>query len=164
MTEPVTHLVNIESILAPERTCCDLQATSKKRAIEEIAQHLARVTHTLSAEDIYERLIGRETLGTTAIGNGIAIPHCRIEDCHEIIGGLYKLASPIDFEAFDDEPVSLLFVLLVPAEEVDEHLHALAMLAQHFESAQFRQNLMSATNDTQLFEQAIKELPADHSV
>ncbi|MEX2326518.1 MAG: PTS sugar transporter subunit IIA, partial [Pseudomonadales bacterium] len=118
--------MNIESILAPERTFCCLTAGSKKKAIEEAARLIANVSDNLSAEEIYERLISREKLGTTAIGHGIAIPHCRMNDCNEIVGGLFRLEAPVDFDAFDDEPVHILFVLLVPEVEVDDHLKTLA--------------------------------------
>ncbi len=147
--------VNIESILSPERTCADITAGSKKRAIEQAAVQIAEAQRNLSAQDIYEKLISREKLGTTAIGHGIAIPHCRIDACDEIIGGLFRLETPVDFEAFDDEPVSILFVLLVPTEEVDEHLQTLAMLAKCFESDDYRRRLLDATSDQDLFDRAI---------
>lgn len=148
--------MNIESILAPERTCVGITAGSKKRAIEQAAIQIAEAQHNLSAQDIYERLISREKLGTTAIGHGVAIPHCRIDACQEIVGGLFKLESPVDFEAFDDEPVSILFVLLVPTEEVDEHLQTLAMLAKNFESDTYRRRLLDAENDQELYDRAIE--------
>ncbi|MEX1236958.1 MAG: PTS sugar transporter subunit IIA, partial [Pseudomonadales bacterium] len=111
------------------------------------------------AEEIYERLISREKLGTTAIGHGIAIPHCRMNDCNEIVGGLFRLEAPVDFDAFDDEPVHILFVLLVPEVEVDDHLKTLAMLASLFESEAYRSNLLGAEDDRDLYERAIAEIP-----
>ncbi|XOV87268.1 MAG: PTS sugar transporter subunit IIA [Pseudomonadota bacterium] len=146
--------MDIESILTPERTRCGLAAASKKRAIEEAATLIATAAG-LNANEIYDRLIAREKLGTTAIGEGIAIPHCRIEGCTEIIGGLFRLDSAVDFDAFDNQPVQLLFVLLVPGEEVDEHLQALGMLARRFESSEYRESLLSASGDRDLFERAV---------
>lgn len=151
--------MNIETILVPERTRCGITAASKKRAIEEVAVLIAEAIDTLSADDVYEKLIGREKLGTTAIGHGIAIPHCRIEGCDDIVGSLFRLDTPVDFGAFDDEPVSILFVLLVPIEEVEDHLEALAMLAQRFESDNYRDSLMTAAGDQDLFEKAIAAVP-----
>ncbi len=146
--------MDIESILAPERTRCGLAAASKKRAIEEAAMLIADAAG-LNAEEIYDRLFAREKLGTTAIGEGIAIPHCRIDSCTEIIGGLFRLDTGVDFDAFDDKPVQLLFVLIVPGEEVDEHLQALGMLARRFESREYRESLLRATGDKELFERAV---------
>ncbi|MEX2489044.1 MAG: PTS sugar transporter subunit IIA [Pseudomonadales bacterium] len=149
--------MNLASILTPERTCCDLEASSKKRAIEEAAGHIARTLPRLDAAEIYENLINREKLGTTAIGHGIAIPHCRMQNCDEIVGGLFKLRQPINFEAFDDQPVQIMFVLLVPAEEVEDHLATLAMLAERFESEKFREHLLQATSDRELYERATQD-------
>ncbi|MCB1691946.1 MAG: PTS sugar transporter subunit IIA [Pseudomonadales bacterium] len=149
--------MNIHSILTPERTHYGLQAASKKRAIEEAAGLIAADVQDLAAGDIYEQLMNREKLGTTAIGHAIAIPHCRVAACSGIVGSLFKLASPVDFDAFDDEPVSVLFVLLVPTEEVDEHLQALAMLARKFESEPYRKRLMSASDDRSLYEAAVAD-------
>lgn len=147
--------MDIQSILSPERTHNGLVAASKKRAIETAAIQIAESIDGLEASEIYEHLMGREKLGTTAIGHGIAIPHCRIKGCGEIVGSLFKLDNPVDFDAFDDEPVSVLFVLLVPTEEVDEHLQTLAMLARRFESAAYRISLMEATSDQDLYERAV---------
>jgi len=149
--------MNIASILTPERTRCDLEASSKKRAIEEAARHIGKSLPDLDSAEIYENLINREKLGTTAIGHGIAIPHCRLANCDEIVGGLFKLSQPTDFDAFDEQPVQIMFVLLVPAEEVDDHLETLATLAQRFETESFRDQLLQATTDQQLYERATQE-------
>ena len=141
-----------------------MTAGSKKRAIEEAAIRISKGIGHLSAEDIYERLINREKIGTTAIGHGIAIPHCRMDDCAEIVGALFRLDTPVDFGAFDEEPVKILFVLLVPAEEVEEHLHALAMLAERFESEEYRRSLSTAMDDAELYRRAIADIPLHNSM
>ena len=99
--------VNIESILAPGRSHCKIKATSKKRTLEEISIELAATLSGINAEDLYSRLINREKIGTTAIGNGIAIPHCRLDQLDNIVGALFTLDQAIDFQAFDEEPVNL---------------------------------------------------------
>jgi len=68
----------------------------------------------LDENQIFNNLVARERLGSTGIGQGIAIPHCRLEDCKRVVGALLTLSEPIDFDAIDNEPVDLLFVLLVP--------------------------------------------------
>ena len=150
--------MKIESILTPDRTHAKIVAGSKKRAIEEAAIQISRGIEDLSAEEIYERLIGREKIGTTAIGHGIAIPHCRIDNYPDIIGALFRLDTPVDFGAFDDEPVRIMFVLLVPSEEVDQHLQTLAMLAERFESDEYRRSLLTAI-DAELYKRAIADIP-----
>lgn len=149
--------MEIDNVLAPTRTYCNITASSQKRALEEVALKLADSVDSITAEDIFSRLVSREKLGSTAIGHGIAIPHCRLEGCNEILGGLFTLKEPVDFMAFDDQPVNLLFVLLVPAEEVDEHLQVLAMLAKRFESASYRDHLSRATSDAELYQMAVAD-------
>jgi len=150
--------VNIESILAPERSFCAISAASKKRAIEEVAEKLANCIEGISTLELYNKLTSREKIGTTAIGHGIAIPHCRLESCKTITGGIFTLSTPIDFGAFDDELVKVLFVLLVPQEEVDEHLQVLAMLAKRLDSEKYRNSLIAADQHQTLYRSAIADL------
>ena len=129
--------MEIASILVPERTFSDVETTSKKRASEKVSNLIASVELGLDAHELYNKLIAREKLGPTAIGNGIAIPHCRIA-CSSIVGSLFRLSNWIEFGALDDLPVRIMFVLLVPQYEAKDHLHTLAMLARKFESEMYR--------------------------
>lgn len=146
--------MDIESILSPEHTFCNVEATSKKRAIEIAAELLSR-NSGFTSDEAYRGLIAREKLGPTALGNGIALPHCRLEHCASTVCGVFRLAQPIDFEAIDDEPVSLMFVLLFPHDEEEDHLRTLAMLARRFESPDYRAHLLEASNDTELYRMAL---------
>lgn len=148
--------MKIDSILVPERTVCGLDASSKKKAIELAAEEIVETLPHLSIGDVYRGLIDREKLGSTAIGKGVAIPHCRLKNCEAIIGGLFVLSDAIDFGAYDDEPVKVMFVLLVPESETTEHLEALAMLAGCFENDAYRGSLMEATSDVDLFNRALQ--------
>ena len=150
--------MNIKSILAPERTYCRLTAASKKRVLEDAATKIAASLPGIHAEELFEKLIGREKIGTTAIGDGVAIPHCRLDGCSGIVGSMLTLSHAVDFQAFDKQPVDVLFVLLVPTEEVDEHLQVLAMLAKRFESAAYRETLTKATSDAELYKVATADL------
>ena len=153
--------MNIRSILTPDRTAGSLQASSKKRAIEIIAEHIADSIPGLETGVIYRRLIEREKLRSTAIGSGVALPHSRLPDCDSIVGGLFVFDEPIDFSAYDDMPVQIIFTLLVPETETDEHLAALAMLAERFEQSAFRQKLLDAASNEDLYELAISMDDAD---
>ena len=143
------------SILAPERTHHNLVAASKKKAIEEVSTRMVKALPMLDTEQVYESLTSREKLGSTAIGNGVAIPHCRLACCDGIVGGLFRLEQPVDFGAYDRQDVRLLFVLLVPTREVDEHLEVLAMLARRFESEPYITGLLQAKSDRELYEAAL---------
>ena len=147
--------MNIDSILIPERTICSLRASSKKRAFELAAKHINRSVPHLEIGDVYRGLIEREKLGSTAVGDGIAIPHCRLEGCDSITGSLFVLEDPIDFLAHDDGPVSIMFVLLVPASETTEHLATLGMLAERFQIEGYRKDLMTAKNNAELYKRAL---------
>jgi PTS system nitrogen regulatory IIA component len=147
--------MNIESILAASRTFCNIEATSKKRAIEKAAILIAESLPLLDSSEIYNKLIAREKLGPTALGNGIALPHCRLEGCTEIVGALFTLETPIDFSAMDDLPVTIMFILMVPEQEVDKHLKTMAMLAARFESEEYRNGLITARHNQELFERAL---------
>lgn len=149
--------MDIQTILAPTRTTCSLNAGSKKRAIELAAEHIGASLPDLNVGNLYRGLLERERLGSTAIGHGVAIPHCRLEDCNKIVGALFVFSDPIDFSAPDEIPVSIMFVLLVPANETDEHLSALAMLAERFDQEDYRNALISAKTDTELYQRALLE-------
>jgi len=147
--------MNIESILVPERTKAQLQASSKKRALENIAEIIHENLPEITSEDLTASLIARERLGTTALGLGIAIPHCRFAKCRQITGSLFQFQEGIDFGAYDNQLVNIVFVLLVPLDEVNEHLDVLAMLAGRFKAKEFRDALQAATSDQELYQSAI---------
>lgn len=143
--------MQIESILSPGRTLCSAPGSSKKRILENIAQFICEDFPSINPNKLFDCLIARERLGSTALGHGIAIPHCRIKDCSSIIGSLVKLQQAVDFDASDGQPVDLLFVLLVPEQAHDEHLNVLATLAERFSKPAFCQQLRSATDSESLF-------------
>ncbi|MCB1644104.1 MAG: PTS sugar transporter subunit IIA [Pseudomonadales bacterium] len=153
--------MNIESILTRERTHANIQAASKKRAIEKAAIFIAETDDSLDTQDVYNHLIAREKLGTTALGFGIAIPHCRLPACQKITGGLFTLEEPVDFDAFDDQLVSTLFVILVPEDEVEEHLKVLGALAGRFEDENFRKRLTRARTNDDLYNVMVEAFKPD---
>ncbi len=147
--------MDIQSILTPGRTLSGIEGISKKRALEILANTIAEDVPDIDADDLFRRLIARERLGSTGIGQGIAIPHCRIDNCDRTLGALITLKEPIDFDAIDSEPVDVLFAMLVPEQAGDEHLHTLASLASSLNEADYRQRLRAAGNDQELYDAAI---------
>ena len=148
--------MNIYEILDLDRTYANLSASSKKKAIELIAEIISSSLTNLKQGDIYRGLIEREKLGTTAIGQGIAIPHCRLSKCDKIVGGLFVFDKALDFSAPDEEGVNILFTLLVPEDENSEHLKTLAMLAKGFSNADTKRQLLDACSNQKLYESALK--------
>lgn len=143
--------ISIQSILAPELTLCGVPGSSKKRILELIASHVAETHAELDENRIFNNLVARERLGSTGIGQGIAIPHCRLENCRRVIGALLTLAEPIPFDAIDNEPVDLLFVLIVPQEATSEHLELLSQLAEKFNDRDFCQRLRQCRDSKDLY-------------
>jgi PTS system nitrogen regulatory IIA component len=143
--------MNLNSILSPELTFCKVQGVSKKRLLETSAALIASKIPDVDATQIYDALIAREQLGSTGLGDGIAIPHCRIPRTQKTIGCLVQLAEPVDFDAIDNKPVDLLFFLLVPENTLAGHLDTLRMLAENFSKPEFCRRLRAANNDAELY-------------
>jgi PTS system nitrogen regulatory IIA component len=145
----------IDSILTPERTVKSAPVSSKKKVLEYLGSFIAEHIPESSADEIYERLLNRERMGSTGIGEGIAIPHCRLKQCEKTFGVLLQLEEPIDFDAIDQQPVDLIFALLVPEEATDEHLKTLSMLAQKLSQADYREALRNSPDSLNLYQRAI---------
>jgi len=147
--------IGIEDILTPERALLNVAVTSKKKLLEFLAGFVTEQLPGSTADDIFDRLLSRERLGSTGIGEGIAIPHCRLRYCEQAIGILMKLEEPVDFDSIDGKPVDLVFALLVPEEATEEHLQVLAMLAENFSNAQYREALRNAPDTRHLYQRAL---------
>lgn len=147
--------MQLEDILSPDRCHCRIEGISKKRILNKISEIISENIDSLEPSDVFEALMAREQLGTTGLGNGIAIPHCRLAPCQDIIGALVTLDKPIDFDSLDGEPVDILFVLLVPREENDEHVKTLAQLATLFNDEDFCYTVRHTLDSEDLYNIAI---------
>jgi PTS system nitrogen regulatory IIA component len=147
-------MADITRILSKECTRASVDAHSRKRAIEAAADLLADNYPELSARKLFDELMARERLGSTGLGEGVAIPHCRIP-CGQVLGAFLRLAEAVDYDAIDAEHVDLLFVLVVPPEETTAHLELLANLARVFSDADNRKRLRGCTSDSELYEQLV---------
>jgi len=119
----------LHDLLTPDSIISPLKANGKKQALQDIAQRAAAITG-LSEREIFETLLQRERLGSTGIGDGIAIPHGRSARLDRLRGLFVRLEKPIDFDALDGQPVDILFVLLAPEGAGADHLKALARVAR----------------------------------
>ncbi len=139
----ITPLLRLANVQAE----CD--TTSKKRLFEQASQ-LVQDSHAVSAAEVFESLFAREKLGSTALGYGIAIPHGRIKHLKETACAFLRLKTPIEFDAPDNQPVDLVFVLLAPAAATDMHLQILGELAAMFSDENFRTSLRAAPDAASL--------------
>jgi len=133
----------IAQILPSSHVVLDLEASSKARLFE-VAGQLFEGTLGVTPASVAASLAAREKLGSTGLGQGIAIPHGRIKGLRRAAGAYARLATPIEFEAPDGKPVGQVFVLLVPEQATEEHLQLLSELAQMFSERRFREQLAAA--------------------
>ncbi|MFZ1641959.1 MAG: PTS sugar transporter subunit IIA [Candidatus Contendobacter sp.] len=153
-------VMDIMDLITRERLVCDSEVTSKKRVIEVLSELLAMGQVGLTARPIFDSLIGRERLGSTGLGHGVALPHGRFSQSRQAIGAFVKLRQGVDFDAIDRQPVDLVFGLLVPDHYTDEHLKILAYLAEMFSDRSFCQQLRETNSDQALFERLRNWQPA----
>ncbi len=135
----------ISQILPAENVILDAEATSKKRVFERVGI-LFENNLQIARSQVFDSLFSREKLGSTGLGQGVAIPHGRIKNMREAVAAFVKTQFPIPFDAPDGQPVNLIFVLLVPERATDVHLQLLGELAQMFSDKAFREQLQ-ASND-----------------
>ena len=126
--------------------------SSKKRALEILSETLAFQDSNLNKSKVLDALLAREKLGSTALGNGIAIPHSRMPELDNIYASVLKLEEGIEYEASDDQPVNFLFSLIVPEDANDEHLQILGSLAELLDNEQIREAIHKSTNSSELFQ------------
>ncbi|MGU3496827.1 PTS IIA-like nitrogen regulatory protein PtsN [Xanthobacteraceae bacterium A53D] len=119
----------LADLLARDAVFPALRASSKKQALQELAQHAATLLDR-DPREIFETLLQRERLGSTGVGNGIAIPHGKLPNLDRLFGAFARLEKPIDFESLDGEPVDLIFLLLAPEAAGADHLKSLARVAR----------------------------------
>lgn len=135
----------IGKILPVSHIVLDMEVSSKKRLFEQVGEML-ETDAGLTRADVFECLFAREKLGTTGLGHGVAIPHGRTAGVSEVTAAFVRTREPIDFDAPDNQPVSLVFVLLVPEDAMGEHLEILSHLAERFSEKNVRDALLRCSN------------------
>ncbi len=139
----------ISKLLPPSNVLVELDVSSKKRVFEQVGL-LFENNHQIARSQVFDSLFAREKLGSTGLGQGVAIPHGRIKGLKEALGALVRMKASIPFDAPDGQPVALVFVLLVPDRATDVHLQILSELAQMFSDKIFRERLLSASGASEL--------------
>jgi nitrogen PTS system EIIA component len=142
--------MEIIDLLAPEAVIPALRAAGKKQLLQELAHHAARLTQ-IPERRIFETLNERERLGSTGMGQGIAIPHGRIGGLSRISGLFARLDTPVAYEAVDDQPVDLVFLLLAPETAGADHLKALARVSRLLRNQPTCEKLRAATKSEVIY-------------
>jgi PTS system nitrogen regulatory IIA component len=139
----------IAKLLPPSNILLDLDVTSKKRMFEQ-AGLLFENNQGIGRSIVFDSLFARERLGSTGLGQGVAIPHGRIKGLKDAVGAFVRLASPVPFDAPDGNPVNLVFFLLVPEQATERHLQILSELAQLFSDRELRERLATEKDPSSL--------------
>jgi PTS system nitrogen regulatory IIA component len=126
--------MDLSDLLSKDAVISRLKAKSKKQAIQELAAKAAELTG-LSEREVFDTLLQRERLGSTGVGQGIAIPHGKLIRLDRLVGVFARLDKPVDFDSLDEEPVDLVFLLLAPEGAGADHLKALARIARQLRDA-----------------------------
>ncbi|MFZ9723353.1 MAG: PTS IIA-like nitrogen regulatory protein PtsN [Burkholderiaceae bacterium] len=141
----------ISQLLLANSVLIDVEATSKKRVFERVGL-LFEERRGIARAKVFDSLFARERLGSTGLGEGIAIPHGRIKGIEEAVAAVVRLAEPIAFDAPDGKPVSLLIFLLVPEQATQEHLELLSEVAEMVSDAGLREALLASQTSQMLYD------------
>ena len=141
--------MTISALLTPQCIFIDTEISSKKKLLELIANVVADRTR-LSESSIYANLLNRERLGSTALGQGFAVPHARVADLERTLGCFFRLKEAVNFEAPDDRPVDLVFTVIIPEEATEEHLVILSSLARIFSDPEVCEAIRKATSKDEI--------------
>ena len=141
--------MHLGDLIAPEAVIPSLKVKSKKQLLTELSAHAARVAG-LPERDIFDVLLQRERLGSTGLGQGVAIPHGKMAGLKRIVGVFARLPEPVDFDAVDGRPVDIVFLLLAPEGAGADHLKALARIARVLRDEKTAELLRSARDESAL--------------
>lgn len=143
--------MDLGDLLERDAVVASLKAKSKKQAIQELSAKAAEITG-LSEREIFDTLLQRERLGSTGVGHGIAIPHGKLTRLDHLVGLFAKLEKPVEFDALDDEPVDLVFLLLAPEGAGADHLKALARIARQLRDAHVTKGIRSSNDAGEIYD------------
>ena len=135
----------VAKLLPLSNVAVDIPVSSKKRLFEHLGL-LFENHHGIASSVVFESLFARERLGSTGLGQGVAIPHGRIKGLKDALGAFIRLSAPVSFDAPDAKPVSLVFALLVPEQATEKHLQILSELAQMFSDRALRESMLAAAD------------------
>ncbi len=144
--------MDLSTLLSPDCTRRAVEGSSKKKVLEIIGEIAASRLSGTTSFDVFESLLNRERLGSTGIGMGVAIPHGRLATANKPIAVLLTLSEPIEFDAIDNQPVDIVFALIVPEDAHEQHLQTLAAVAQRLNEKACTRALRDATSDQELFD------------
>jgi len=154
--------MDLSDLLKPDAVLPSVHAQSKKQALQEACAVAARLTGRAERE-IFDTILQRERLGSTGVGQGVAIPHGKLQALDRLVGVFARLARPVAFESLDDQPVDLVFLLLAPESAGADHLKALARIARVLREPEVAQRLRAAESATELYSILVGPAATSHA-
>ena len=147
--------MKLSDLIPFENIVINAAGKSKKKILEDLSLFLSSRVNAIDSERLYQGLLARERLGSTSIGEGVAIPHCRMLGCEKITAAFFKLDNPVDFDSIDNILVDLVFALVVPEEKNNAHLDALSSIAELLQDKKTCEMLRNSSSK-EMFYQTIK--------
>jgi PTS system nitrogen regulatory IIA component len=144
--------MKVIDFLHPQWIIANLEAKTKAGVLAELASHMANLEPNVDAEALRRVLEERELLASTAIGDGIAIPHGKLDSIGRLVGALGRSVPGLEFESIDGKPTHLVFMLVAPVSSTGVHLKALARLSRLFRDADFRRRLLAAPSGEAMYQ------------
>ena len=144
--------MSLPGLLEPGRVLCNVEARSRKHVLEILSELLASAENDLTAGEIFDSLVSRERLGSTALGGGVALPHGRVPGIDGSIAAFVRLSQGVEFDAPDGVPVTLVLGLLVPEQASEQHLGELSSIAKRLSRPALRAVLAEAGSSSAIFE------------
>lgn len=145
-------MITLQNLLTPDCTLCAVAGSSKKRILDEICAAAAKKLNNYDHHDLLTSLMAREKMGSTGIGNGLAIPHGRLANISEVIAILVTTQEPVNFDAIDNRPVDIFVALFVPEDSGQEHLSTLQSIAKTFSDKQISKQVRNCQNAQELYD------------
>ena len=143
--------MKLSEIFSPQLIVSDLKAHDKKGVLEELSQVITEQNPSLNKRSLLQVLLERERLGSTGIGDGIALPHGKLAELSNLLISFGRSTSGLDFDSIDEQPAYLFFLLLAPENSAGMHLTALAKISRMLKDANFRQRLMGAKSKDEIY-------------
>lgn len=154
--------MDLSDLLSADAVMASLHAQSKKQALQEVCETASRQTG-LAEREVFDTILQRERLGSTGVGHGVAIPHGKLRSIDRLVGVFARLLKPVEFDALDDQPVDLVFLLLAPESAGADHLKALARIARVLREPAVAQKLRGARDAGELYSVLINPGQASHA-
>ena len=154
--------MDLSDLLTPDAVMASVHAQSKKHVLQEVCERAARLTG-LPEREIFDAILQRERLGSTGVGQGVAIPHGKQRSLEKLVGVFARLIRPVEFDSLDDQPVDLVFLLLAPESAGADHLKALARIARVLRDAAVAQKLRFAADEAAIYSVLMNPAQVTHA-